>query len=61
MKIEQEVVGFQPVVITLENVAEVKCLLEAVDNRIATIDGNAEYASEEEFLIELSNFLEEVK
>lgn len=61
MKIEQEVVEFQPVVITLEAMAEVKCLLEAIDYRIDTITGNPEYVSEEVFLIELSNFLEDVK
>lgn len=61
MKIEQEIVEFQPVVLTLESVAEVRALLEAVDRRIEVIDGNEEFRAEEVMLIEISNFLADAK
>ena len=62
MKIEQEVPDvFQPVVITLESMAEVNCFLEAVSARIFVLDGNEAFSDECDWLATIANFLEEVK
>jgi NTP pyrophosphatase (non-canonical NTP hydrolase) len=61
MKIEQEVPDvFQPVVITLESMAEVLCLFTAINARIDVLGGNEELADEYDFLVTIGNFFEDI-
>jgi hypothetical protein len=60
MKIEQDVQTFQPVVITLESVAEVNALFAAVSAREEVLTGNEEKIEELDFLAAISEFLGEV-
>lgn len=60
MKIEQEVVEFQPITITLESVAEVKAVEQAINGRIEVLYGNAEYINERNMLVEIADFFEDV-